>query len=290
MYIKYGYGNPLLLEWLDVIAKDKGKYDQCDIEPKLQGKQEEFIHKYLADVIEWTEGTEFQKFIQKAAVYREAVDATAFEAFGGAKFLNTGVDLTLLEREELGRGEFVCWVTPVIRESMWGKLTPYERDAMHEHAYQWYDSWISEADEQNYKYIEEAVHHALELGNIRGACKHAFAFGQYFDRMVLYREGSALMEKVADRVSDAVIAEAKVKKDINVGNFLNEYATSLWKLGYAKQAIEFYQKALDIWLAIYGEKHPHIAQSYKNLAGVCLKTVRILKAIKYFIKSKKAWP
>ncbi|MBF0606841.1 MAG: CHAT domain-containing protein [Magnetococcales bacterium] len=244
LYLEYGGGNPRLLEWLNVIARDEAKYDLPTLEAKLRERKGEFIDYYLADVIATTEGDEFNKFIQKATVYREPVGATAFAGFGGDQFLDTAVDLTLIEREDLGRGEFVYWVTPVIRESMWDKLTPDEMFEMHGRAYQWYDGWISDAPEANYKYLEEAVFHALEVGNIRGACPHASALGRYFDNMVLYRQGRAIMEQVAVRVKDEVIGEAKATKDIAVSLFLNTYATSLWKLGDQRQAIAFYEKAV----------------------------------------------
>ncbi|MBF0606564.1 MAG: hypothetical protein HQL61_03295 [Magnetococcales bacterium] len=205
-------------------------------------------HEYLADVIAKTEGEAFHKFIQRAAVYREPVGATAFVGLGGEQFLDTGVDLTLVEREEVTRDEFVYWVTPVIRDAMWGNLTADEKLEMHAHAYQWYDAWISGSSESDYRYLEEAVRHALEVGNIRGACPHVRALGQYFDRMVLYRQGRAIMETVAVRVSDAVIEEAKAEKDIAVSLFLNTYTTSLWKLGDLKKAIWYLEKELAIKL------------------------------------------
>ncbi|MBF0537015.1 MAG: tetratricopeptide repeat protein [Nitrospirae bacterium] len=265
LYLKYGGGNPRLLEWLDVIAKDEDKYDLKALEARLQDKQDEFIHEYLADVIAATVREGFHRFIQKAAVYREPVDATAFEGFGGDEFLATGVDLTLIEREDLSRGEFVYLVTPVIRDAMWGKLTHEEQLEMHGHAYQWYDSWISASHEPNYRYMEEAVYHALETGNICGACWHAAVLGRYFDEMVLYRQGRAIMERVAVRVSDAVIDEAKATKDGKVSDFIHEYALSLDTLGDSKQAIEFYKKALAIRLEVYGERHLSVAQSYNNI-------------------------
>ncbi len=283
-YLKYGGGNPRLLEWLNVIAKYEKKYNLIDLEAELRGKQDEFIHAYLADVIAKTEGEGFNKFIQRAAVYKEPVDATAFEAFGGAQFLNTAVDLTLVEREVRARGEFVYWVTPVIRDTMWGKLTAEERLETHGLAYQWYDGWISVATESNYKYLEEAVRHALEVGNVRGACPHARELGDYFDRMVLYRQGRAIMETVAVRVSDAVVDEAKATKDISVGNFLNEYATSLWKLGDAKQAIVFYEKSLDIMLEVYGERHPSVATLYNNIGSAWYELGDPKQAIAFFEK------
>ncbi|MES0336067.1 MAG: hypothetical protein SFH39_06895, partial [Candidatus Magnetobacterium sp. LHC-1] len=160
MYLRYGGGNPRLLEWLDVIARDEARYDLKALEAELQRRHGEFIHEFLADVIAETAGEEFHGFIRRAAVYGEPVDATAFAGFGGAHFLDTGVDLTLVEREvraalaikDLGRGEFVYWVTPVIRDAMWGNLTLGEQLEMHELAYKWYSEWVKTSSEPNYKY------------------------------------------------------------------------------------------------------------------------------------------
>ncbi|MBF0338742.1 MAG: tetratricopeptide repeat protein [Nitrospirae bacterium] len=285
LYLEYGGGNPRLLEWFNVIAKDEKKYNLDDLEAKLRERKGEFIHDYLADVIAKTEGDEFHKFIQRAAVYREPVGATAFEGFGGEQFLDTAVDLTLVEREGLSRGEFVYWVTPVIRDAMWGKLTAAEMLEMHGRAYRWYDRWIATSTEPNYKYMEEAVRHALEVGNIRGACPHACVLGRYFDRMVLYRQGLAIMETVAVRVSDTVVDEAKATKDANVAAFLHEYAYSLDTLGDPKQAIAFYEKALASRLEVYGERHPDVATSYNNIGSAWGTLGDSKQAIAFYEKS-----
>ncbi|KJU81775.1 hypothetical protein MBAV_006029 [Candidatus Magnetobacterium bavaricum] len=205
------------------------------------------------------------------------------------KFLATGFDLTLVERDDLSRGEFVYWVTPVIRENMWHKLLSDEMSEMHTHAYQWYSDWISKAAKPNYKYLEEAVSHALEVGNIRGACPHARELGRYFDEMVLYREGRAIMETVAVRVSDAVIAETKATKDVAVGNFLHTYAGSLEKLGDSKQAIAYHEKALTIKLEVYGERHPSVATVRGNMAAVSDKSGYPQKAAESAAKTKTVW-
>ncbi|MBV6342278.1 tetratricopeptide repeat protein, partial [Candidatus Magnetobacterium casense] len=289
MYLRYGGGNPRLLEWLDVIARDEARYDLVDLEAQLKLKQGEFIHEFLADVIAETKGPKFHGFIRRAAVYGEPVDATAFAGFGGAQFLATGVDLTLVEREDVSRGEFVYWVTPVIRDAMWGNLTPGEQFEMHGLAYKWYSDWVKTSSEPNYKYLEEAVRHALAVGDIRGACPYARDLGRYFDGLVLYRQGWAIMEKVAVRVTDEVIGEAKAAKDVEVDSLLHAYAQSLWKLGDARQAIAFYEKSLAIFKEVYGERHPSVATTYNNMAIVYDETGDKQKAADYIAKAKAAW-
>ncbi|KJU87249.1 hypothetical protein MBAV_000557 [Candidatus Magnetobacterium bavaricum] len=284
MYWQYDTGNPRLLEWLDGIARNKDKYNLGEIDKQLRDKQDEFIQEYL-DVIAKTEGDNFRKFIQKAAVYRWPVDKTAFDSFGGGEFLDTGVDLTLVEREDLSRGEFVYWVTPVIREDRWRKLAVDEIYEMHRYAYQWYDNWISKVDGPNYKHLEEAVHHALQVGNIPGACKHARRLGRYFDRIVLYRKGLAIMAEVVKMVSNAVIDEAKTNKDEDISSFLSEYATSLWKLGNSKQAIEFYEKSLAIQMEVYGAKHLSVATSYNDIGTALEQSGDSKQAIEYYEKA-----
>ncbi|MBF0609149.1 MAG: tetratricopeptide repeat protein, partial [Magnetococcales bacterium] len=297
MYLRYGGGNPRLLEWLDVIARDEARYDLKALEAELQRRHGEFIHEFLADVIAETAGEEFHGFIRRAAVYGEPVDATAFAGFGGAHFLDTGVDLTLVEREvraalaikDFGRGEFVYWVTPVIRDAMWGNLTLGEQLEMHELAYKWYSEWVKTSSEPNYKYLEEAVRHALAVGDIRGACPYARDLGRYFDGLVLYRQGWAIMEKVAVRVTDEVIGEAKAAKDVEVDSLLHAYAQSLWKLGDARQAIAFYEKSLAILQEVYGTRHPYIKRLCNNMAIVYDETGDPQKAADYRVKAKAAW-
>ena len=44
-------GNPRLLEWLEVIANDEDKYDLESLRQALEGKSEEYIREYLADIL-----------------------------------------------------------------------------------------------------------------------------------------------------------------------------------------------------------------------------------------------
>ncbi|MES0337561.1 MAG: tetratricopeptide repeat protein [Candidatus Magnetobacterium sp. LHC-1] len=61
-------------------------------------------------------------------------------------------------------------------------------------------------------------------------------------------------------------------------------------LGDLKKAIEYLEKALAIRLEVYGDKHPDIAASYRNLADVFAKSGDPHKAAEYTAKAEAAWP
>ncbi|KJU84747.1 hypothetical protein MBAV_003059 [Candidatus Magnetobacterium bavaricum] len=267
LYRGYGGGNPRLLQWLDVIARDEGRYDVSALGADLRGRQPESVHEYLAEALATTAGEGVRKFIRKASVYGMPVDATAFEAFDGEEFLDTAVELTLVERDDLVSGGSVYRVSPSISDVMWGKLTAEEQRKMHEHAYRWYDRLISSSPEPDYRHIEQAVRHALELDNIHDSAVHALALGRYFKGIELPRQGLVAMEAVALRVSNEIIDEAKENADIELSEFLNEYARLLLKSNDPKQSIVFHGKSLAIYLQVNGETNLFVADSYEKIAN-----------------------
>jgi len=284
MYMDFGKGNPRLLEWLDEIAKEEKRYDLESLKKELEDKDEEFRQKYIAGILADTHGPDFKRFLHKAAVYRQPVNAGAFITFGEKEMLDKGVTLTLMEKEEVGEGP-VYWVNPVIRESMWNNLTREEQKETHRVAYKWYDTIIDEAQKRNYRNLEEAVYHALGNENIRGACKHAVPLGNYLKKMLLYRESAQSMEAIAEKISQAVIKETIENKDDNVPRLLNNLGLAWADLGDNKKAIEYYSGALKIDLAVFGDKHPNVAINYNNLGSAWAALGDNKKAIEYFSKA-----
>ncbi|MBF0317854.1 MAG: tetratricopeptide repeat protein [Nitrospirae bacterium] len=301
LYRVYGGGNPRLLEWLNVIAGDEGRYDVSALGADLQGRPPDYVHEYLADVLATTAGEGVRKFVRKASVYGMPVDATAFEGIGG-EFLDAAVELTLVEREVRAAlaievptspaikdpvsGESVYRVPLSISDVMWGKLTAEEQLQMHGHAYRWYDRRISSSPETDYRYLEQAVRHALALDNIHDSAVHALALGRYFNKkMALPRQGLAAMAAVALRVSNEVIEEAKENRDIELCEFLNEYANLLWKSNDSRQSILFHGKALAIYLEVHGEINSFVADAYEDIAGGWQTLGDARRALVFFEKS-----
>jgi len=84
LYLEFGRGNPRLLDWLEKIAQDEANYDLDALRQQLQGKSEDFVRRYLAEIMAQTQGEAFQRFFRQAAVYRQPVPASAFAALGDA--------------------------------------------------------------------------------------------------------------------------------------------------------------------------------------------------------------
>ena len=285
MYLRYGGGNPRLLEWLEIIAKDEDKYDIDSLQQALEGKSEDYIREYLADILAETGGEAFSEFLQKASVFRQPVDQTAFEGIGTVDSLSKGVDLTLLEKEEVSGHKPVFWVNPVIRERQWAKLSWSAQRQMHQIAMDWYDKQISAIDSPDYEYLQEVVYHALASDNVRIACRHSVTLGQHLERLLLYKDKQQVQQTVADRITEHVIEEAISQKDENISGLLNNLGFTYSDLGDAKKAIEYFEKALDIFTKVYGEVHPYVAITNNNLGEAYRALGDAKKAVEYSEKA-----
>src|SRR5215510_8721107 len=252
LYMAFGKGNPRLLEWLEKIAAEEAKYDLEALKEALQGKAEEYIQQYVAEIMAKTQGEDFLHFSHRAAVFRQPVEQSAFALFGSAVLLEKGVDLTLIEREQRRGREAVYWVAPIIRDSEWARLLAEEQVAMHQLAYRWYDETIEGSTAPDYQYMEEAVHHALESGNIRGACKHVIPLGRHLADLLLYRERLQVQQRVIDHLTEAMIEEATRGNDNDIAVLLNNQGYTWNTLGEARRAIEYYEQALTIHRQVWG--------------------------------------
>ena len=66
LYRDFGNGNPRLMEWLEQIAENEAKYNLEQLTAEIQGKSDDFIQEYLADIIAETEkGRPFTAFYSR---------------------------------------------------------------------------------------------------------------------------------------------------------------------------------------------------------------------------------
>jgi len=221
-------------------------------------------------------------------VYRQPVNKSAFESFGSINDLEKGVDLTLFEKESLQDGHSRYWVSPIIRDKEFNKISSDQKIKMHEIAFKWYDQYLSKMKSPDYQLVFEAKYHSYYSNNFLGASKYAVIFGNNLTSLLLYKDSVNLLQKIADNLSDEVIIKAINKKDDNVTTLFNNMGSAWNRLGDYNKALEFYNKALDIDLEIFGNKHPYVIEGYRNLAH-CYKTIGDDKKGKeYLDKLKKS--
>jgi len=285
IYLKLGHGNPRLLEWIELIAKEEDKYDIDALKKACDNQNEDFIKKYITEILARTEGTKFELFIHKSSVYRKPVKASAFKAFGDDALLDKGVDLTLFEKEKASGHEAIYWVMPVIREQQWIKVNEGSQHKIHQEALNFYEQQIAADKKPDLNNFEEAIFHALVSKNIRIACKYSIDLGLYLNKLLLYHDKLKMQLSVAEKITDKVIDEAISEKDDHVAVLLNNLGRAYETLGDASKAIEYYEKALQIDLKAFGDQHPQVAIYYNNF-GMAYKTLGdASKAIEYYEKA-----
>lgn len=283
MYKEFGHGNPRLMNWLETMAADESNYNINEIKEKLEGKNEEYVRTYLVEIIAGSEGEEFNTFLNKSAVYGLPVEASAFEAFGEKKWLEKGVDLTLLERESKMGCEKRYWVMPVIRKQIFSRLTKEEQQESHRTALAWYSSYLK--DTSYIPYHQEALFHAILSKNMDKAAKHIVPIGEQLSKALEYGKQQSLYAGIIDKIDAKSIETAKQDRSQSISSLFNEYGLVLTTLADSKKAVTYFQQAIDIALAVYGDNNTNIAEYFNNL-GYALKDLGDSKnAIRYYNKA-----
>ncbi len=287
LYLRFGGGNPRLLEMLEVIAREEEKYDIDELREKLEGKADDFIQEYLAEIIAKTEGADLHHFLHRAAVFRRPATWEAFAQFGDSGLLEKGVGLTLLEKEHAIGQQPLYWITPVIREKMWGKLDQGDQKRMHRVALDWYENELSGTEDPSLSNLQEALYHALESDDIRAACRHAIPLSDNLRKLILYKECAEVLQGVADRITAEVVERAEKAKDDVFGRFLSRLGSAWHDLDRGQKAKDYYEKALHLQKKIYGEDHPDVALIYHGI-GVALRDLGDAReAMDYFDRALK---
>jgi tetratricopeptide (TPR) repeat protein len=127
---------------------------------------------------------------------------------------------------------------------------------------------------------EKLLHESLEknLQDIKGKTKAAAADA--------YEIGSIKELKLDYRTASEYYYQA-LQLAPDVSDYHKKYGFILVTLGDSKKAVEYFEKALKIDLADYGDKHPDVAIIYSNLGGAWDPLGDSKKAVEYFEKALK---
>ncbi len=279
--IEAGHGNPRLLEILNTLLEERKDLDVLSLLEEVEGKKEEFVEGLFLRTLVEGQSEDFLKVMRRVAVYRLPVkkEGIRFVCEGTAwePLVRLGVQLSLMEEDTRG-GAGYYWVTPLLREELFGECDKDERKQCHEAAVVYYEGALSGDEDYEPVYAFELVDHALACGMDDIAVEEGGKLLAYLRDSVAYREALLEGEYILSKIST-------VKEDSKFAVFLLALGWLHNALGDAKKAIEYYEKALSIGREIYGEKHPSVATYLNNLGGAWYALGDAKKAIAYYEKA-----
>jgi tetratricopeptide (TPR) repeat protein len=111
--------------------------------------------------------------------------------------------------------------------------------------------------------------------NKKAAAADAFGLGLIKKLQLDYTEAKNFFEKAVELEPDN-------------SDYLNRLGSILNALGDHREAIDYYEKALDIDVKTYGAQHPNVARDYNNLGVAWRELGEYSKAIDYYEKALAA--
>ena len=277
--ITAGDGNPRLMEALDTLIEVKGKdIDFNSLKTLIKEKKEEFVQELVLNQIIQAQPKDFQIFLSRSAVFRLPILKKGIESVCGdmkewKSHVEKAVRLSLMEKDRTHQG-YRYWVTPLIRENMFGGLRKEEMKECHQTAVSYYQSVLSE--EYTPVLSAELIEHAVkgELPEIvieEGGGRLL----PYLRVSLAYREALAYGNYIL-----ANIPEFKIEHKFS--KFLFELGFLYYNTGNSRQAIEYYYKALCINKEVFGERHPEVATCLSNIGSAWYSLGDSNNAIKYY--------
>ncbi|MBU7026539.1 MAG: tetratricopeptide repeat protein, partial [Theionarchaea archaeon] len=275
--IEAGRGNPRLMEALNSLLEVEKDVDVKVLLEMVKGKQEEFVQELILKEILKSQSQDFQKVMQYLSVYglpvsRKGIEIVCKEIKNWVSSVDSGVQLSLIEK---GKDKVsYYWVTPLLREAIFGELSEDEQMRCHEAAVKHYQAIVS-ADGYQPVYAFELIDHALLCGMDEAAIGEGGRLLPYLRNALLHKEALFEGMHILSHIS-------KLKRNKESSFFLNEFGMILCDGGDFQKAITCFEQALEIAKEIYGEKHPDVATRLNNLGLAWYSLGDSKKAIDYY--------
>jgi tetratricopeptide (TPR) repeat protein len=269
------------MEALNAVLKVEN-VDVAALLQKVEGEQEEFVQDLVLREILKSQSKGFQKVMQYSSVFglpvlKEGVHLVCHNVNDWDTFVDKGVQLSLMEENKIGDTGYY-WVTPLLREEIFEELSQKEKMWCHKAAVVYYKKALSLMEGYSSLYASELIDHALHCGEEGIALKEGGTLLEYLGYILAYREALQKGEYILSQLQ-------KLKRDENLLRFLNEFGLICDRIGESKKAIEYFEKALEIGIELYGEKHPFVATTLSNLGSAWHALGDFKKAISYFEKA-----
>jgi tetratricopeptide (TPR) repeat protein len=279
--VEAGRGNPRLMEALNALVGEVKDAEIDKLLSKAKSKRDEFVQELVLRQLLETQPDAFGTFLRRSAVYRLSVleDGIRLICEGLKDWKSDAekaVRLSLMEEDSTLRDYVRYWVTPLLREDIFGELQEEERRRCHEVAVSYYQAMLS-ASPDYYEPVSGAklIEHALKAGLDDIAIEEGGSrFLPYLRNTLAYKEALAQGKHILSHVS-------KPKRDDKYAKFVFEFGWIYDDTGKAREAISYYEQALSIDKAVYGDRHPDVARDLNNIGEAWRVLGESKKAIEY---------
>ena len=182
--------------------------------------------------------------------------------------MHVGVDLTLMEREDFPGESSLFWVTPILRQDEFGKLSPESRRQLHPQALAWYAGQLEHAETRQDRDLEEAIYHGLQAGECMRVVDYALELGDRYNKSLLYQDNCEMLQTLANALGPEEIERAVTAGKGNIAVLFNNQGMAWNILGDTSKAIQFSEQALNLFTKVYGIEHPSTQTVAANLESL----------------------
>jgi tetratricopeptide (TPR) repeat protein len=278
--VSAGQGNPLLMEWLDLLASQMKKVEQRELIRAVKDKKGDFISQYKLREPLQRSSKELVSFLRWTGIYRRPVKKEGIQRMAEKTnladwqtLLSEALSLSLVEYDRAHQG---YQVTPLLRKELSAALENPE--VAHEVAGEYYRNLCEEHKSINPLLTEEWIFHAIGCGQEEVASQQGAILVNY------YREHQALHK--SRQVGEWILSKKKSDSYSEHDTLLkHSLEATLHLLKDHPQPEKHLQQVLQIHRLAYGTKDPQVAVDLKNLGLVYLKTGQKDKARNYLEKA-----
>lgn len=272
-----GYGNPRLMEWLDVLLGQIKELEVPKLVEAIKNRQEDFIREHVIRELLLRGGKNLAFFLQWFSIYRrpvriEGVQQVAEKA--GIKkwndLLKKGMSLSLIEHDQTRR---TYQLTPLLREELLYRLKYTQ--SCHQAAFAYYKKKCEAQESIDPLLVEEWIFHALGCGEEKTASYQGARLVKHLQDRLAFRESRRVGEWILEEKNQELVNEYDAF-------LLNETAFTLKNLGEYDTAINYYEQALIIDRSVYGQSHHIVARDLNNLGSTWISFGEPEKAIGYY--------
>ncbi len=275
-----GKNNPLLMDWLNVLAGRMTNSEIPEILHAVKGKQEEFIQNLVLRQLLQHSRAELEHLLCRLSIFRipvllEGVKQVAEKAgiSNWRQFLEQGIALSLIEHDQSGNK---YQVTPLLREELLSGLK--DISTVHEIAFEYYKEKTDIRDSVEPTLMEEWIFHGLGCGKEEEVSAIGGWLVDYLQEQLSYQE--------AQRIGKWILNEKKRALSTESDAFLlNSLASVVKEMGYCHQAIKYLKKARSITRNVFEETHPKVATVINNIGAVWEDLLEYDKALDEYQKA-----